>query len=306
MSLSNSSSQQSVVRKRMHNILGRDLLVDFFYAAVKSSNAEYLCDPFPKEYFLDNKNVKGGDGSSPNIRYRKNLKDIKGVKSLLEDMEKLTRIEDPEDNSLLNWIVNSEVQLKRVLKVVIQNDELVTNDSIDDLTMSRSMNLNNSSLYLSSESLDMENNALYDYVPSFIFKVNYVNPSSGDPNAKLPRCIQHNLEFEKLKKEYGSFFAYHGSSFENFHSILHYGLQTNLNKRSAFGKGIYTSVDLKLSFTFSKGDAGRGTKSLIGKGNQIVVVALCEIIKHPDILQKQIDDSGLYDDLPPNVRRFLF
>ncbi|ORX60887.1 ADP-ribosylation [Piromyces finnis] len=215
-------------------------------------------------------------------------------------MEKLTRIENPEDDSLLNWIINSEVQLKRVLKVVIQNGELVHGDSVDDLTMSHSLNLNNSSLYLSSESLDMENNDLCDYVPSYIFKVNYVQPSSDDPDAKLPRCIQHNLEFEKLKKEYGSFYAYHGSSFENFHSILHYGLQTNLNKRSAFGKGIYTSVDLKLSFTFSKGNTGRGIKSIIGKGNQIVAVALCEIIKHPDIMQKQIDDSGLYDDLPPN------
>jgi len=91
------------------------------------------------------------------------------------------------------------------------------------------MNLNSSSFYLSSESIDMENNDLYDYVPSFIFKVNYTN-KNNDPEEKLPRCIQHNLEFEKLKKEYGSFYGYHGSLFENFHSILHYGLQTNLNK----------------------------------------------------------------------------
>jgi len=293
MSLSSSSSQQSLPRKRIHNILGCDLLIDFFSAAINSSNAEYLCDPFPKQYMVENKIE-----NSPNLRYRKKaLKDIKQVKTLLDDMEKISRIENPEDNELLNWIINSEIQLKRVLKVVIENDKLV-NDSIDDLVKSRSMNLNNSSVYLSSESIDMENNDLYDYVPSFIFKVNYINKNNDD--TKLPRCIQHNIEFEKLKKEYGSFYGYHGSNFENFHSILHYGLQTNLNKRSAYGKGIYTSVDLKLSFTFSKGHIGRGRKSLIGKGNQIVVVALCEIIKHPDIVQKQRDDSGLYDDLPPN------
>ncbi|KAG4105997.1 ADP-ribosylation [Neocallimastix lanati (nom. inval.)] len=295
MSMSSSSSQQSLVRKRIHNILGCDLLVDFFSASIYSNNAEYLCDPFPKQYMIDN-----NANISPNLRYRqKTLKDIKRVKSLLDNMEKLTRIENPEDNELLNWIINSEVQLKRVLKIAIENDELVNNDSIDDLVKSKSMNLNSSSFYLSSESIDMENNDLYDYVPSFIFKVNYTN-KNNDPEEKLPRCIQHNLEFEKLKKEYGSFYGYHGSLFENFHSILHYGLQTNLNKRSAYGKGIYVSVDLKLSFTFSKGHVGRGKKSLIGKGNPIVVLALCEIIKHPDIMRKQRDDSGLYDDLPPD------
>jgi len=114
--------------------------------------------------------------------------------------------------------------------VVIKDDELINdNDSMEDLTMSKFGNLYSSSLYLSSESLDMEDNDLHDYVPSYIFKVNYKN-CSVDGEDKVPRCIQHNQEFEKLKKEYGSFYGYHGSSFENFHSILHYGLQTNLNK----------------------------------------------------------------------------
>ena len=114
--------------------------------------------------------------------------------------------------------------------MVIKDDELINdNDSMEDLTMSKFGNLYSSSLYLSSESLDMEDNDLHDYVPSYIFKVNYKN-CSVDGEDKVPRCIQHNQEFEKLKKEYGSFYGYHGSSFENFHSILHYGLQTNLNK----------------------------------------------------------------------------
>jgi len=75
MSMSSSSSQQSLVRKRIHNILGCDLLVDFFSASIYSNNAEYLCDPFPKQYMIDN-----NANISPNLRYRqKTLKDIKRV-----------------------------------------------------------------------------------------------------------------------------------------------------------------------------------------------------------------------------------
>jgi len=245
--------------------------------------------------------MENNEENSPNLRYRKkNLKDIRRVKSTLDGMGKLNRIENPEDNILLNWIINSEVQLKRVLKVIIENEEIINGDSIEDLSRSNSsFNLNKSSVFISSESLDMENHELYNYVPTYIFKVNYIN-NNNDPEAKLPRCIQHNIEFEKLKKEYGSFYGYHGSAFENFHSILHYGLQTNLNKRDVYGKGIYTSVDLSVCFNFSKSHLGRGKKSLIGKGNPITVIALCEIIKHPDVMDKQINDSALFDELPPD------
>jgi len=285
-SLSSSSSQLSLPKKGFRNILGYDLLVDFFYAALYSNNVEYLCDPFPKEFLMENNEV-----NSPNLRYRKkNLKDIRRAKSTLDGMGKLNKIENPEDNIFLNWIMNSEIQLKRVSKVTIENGELINGDSVEDLSLSNSSLNSSKSSIISTESLNIENHDLYTY----IFKVNYINKNNHD--GKLPRCIQHNIEFEKLKKEYGSFYGYHGSAFENFHSILHHGLLTNLNKRDVYGKGIYVSIDYHICFNFSKSHLGRGKKSLIGKGNPISVIALCEIIKHPDIMNKQNNDGALFDE----------
>jgi len=70
------SQQNSTTKKRLRNVLGCDLLVDFFYAAASTNNAEFLCDPFPKDFMKSSND----ETSSPNLRYRKkNLKDIKQV-----------------------------------------------------------------------------------------------------------------------------------------------------------------------------------------------------------------------------------
>jgi len=39
-----------------------------------------------------------------------------------------------------------------------------------------------------------------------------------------------NKKFSELRGDRRVFYAYHGSRLENFHSILHYGLQGHLNK----------------------------------------------------------------------------
>jgi hypothetical protein len=56
----------------------------------------------------------------------------------------------------------------------------------------------------------------------------------------------------KGKAEFGSFFAYHGSKLENFHSIIHRGLVSALNKRSAYGFGTYLSSHLIVSKSYAE------------------------------------------------------
>ena len=37
-------------------------------------------------------------------------------------------------------------------------------------------------------------------------------------------------KWQRVVKEYGTFLAYHGSRMENFHSIIHNGLLSHMNK----------------------------------------------------------------------------
>lgn len=62
--------------------------------------------------------------------------------------------------------------------------------------------------------------------------------------------------FQKLKKQYGSQYAFHGSRVENWHSILRNGLKnasgTNLQLNgAAYGNGIYLSTISSTSFSYS-------------------------------------------------------
>lgn len=94
---------------------------------------------------------------------------------------------------------------------------------------------------------------------------------------------KHSVAEEKWKSNvnsYPTFFAYHGSRLENFHSIVHYGLQQSMCKRSQFGKGIYLSSELGVSLTYSPVGYGWGGSLL---GSEISCIALCELVNHPDI-----------------------
>jgi len=62
--------------------------------------------------------------------------------------------------------------------------------------------------------------------------------------------------FNMLKKKHGSFFCFHGSSMENWYSILRNGLR-NLSNTSlmtagaAYGQGIYASSNYHTSYGYT-------------------------------------------------------
>lgn len=63
-------------------------------------------------------------------------------------------------------------------------------------------------------------------VPDFLFELEY--------------CDQLNARFKRMREDRDVFYAFHGSRLENFHSIIHNGLQCHLNKVSeAFGFHIH-------------------------------------------------------------------
>jgi len=89
--------------------------------------------------------------------------------------------------------------------------------------------------------------------------------------------------WEKTKGDRQTFFAFHGSRFENFHAILNLGLHQHLNKTSLFGEGIYLSTEQSMSLQYSPCGQGWNKSQL---GSQLSILALCEVIDHPDVKRK--------------------
>ncbi|XP_033329435.2 protein mono-ADP-ribosyltransferase PARP16 [Megalopta genalis] len=83
-----------------------------------------------------------------------------------------------------------------------------------------------------------------------------------------------------------TFYAYHGSRLENFHSIIHYGLQQSMCKKSLFGKGIYLSSELSASLPHSPIGYGWGGSVL---GSEMNCIALCELVNHVDVKSRDTE-----------------
>ncbi|XP_031566611.1 protein mono-ADP-ribosyltransferase PARP16-like [Actinia tenebrosa] len=104
--------------------------------------------------------------------------------------------------------------------------------------------------------------------PDFIFEIEY-----NQDNVL-------NKRFLELAEHYDILYAYHGSAPDNFHSILHNGLHSHLNKNSLFGEGTYLSSDLNVSITYSK-YSHLWNNSILGA--KMSCMAVCEVLDHPDV-----------------------
>ncbi|XP_061451517.1 protein mono-ADP-ribosyltransferase PARP16 isoform X2 [Rhineura floridana] len=122
--------------------------------------------------------------------------------------------------------------------------------------------------------------------PDFLFEISY--------------CSQMNARFEESKAGRDLIYAFHGSRLENFHSIVHNGLQCHLNRTSLFGEGTYLTSDLSLALLYSPHGLG-WQRSVMGP--ILSCVAVCEIIDHPDVkCQVKKKDSKEIDRKRARVR----
>lgn len=96
--------------------------------------------------------------------------------------------------------------------------------------------------------------------------------------------------FRAHRTEFGSFFAYHGSPGQNFHSIIHRGLRSSLNVRSTYGPGTYLTSCIDTAISASK----QYDFDEYNRFDDFIqyCVAIVEVIKHPSI--KVIDRSVGY------------
>lgn len=87
-----------------------------------------------------------------------------------------------------------------------------------------------------SEVLALSPNTTKIPIPTKIFKIKYSDDSGAEK------------KFQQLVKDNGTEtkYAYHGTKFLNFYSILNFGLQQHLNKTGLFGEGLYFSNELQV------------------------------------------------------------
>ncbi|KAG0602136.1 hypothetical protein M758_11G162700 [Ceratodon purpureus] len=85
--------------------------------------------------------------------------------------------------------------------------------------------------------------------------------------------------FDAVKGESGSFYAFHGTSAENLHSILRCGLLNMSNSQlqrngCMFGEGVYLSTDPGVAYSFCKSGTG-WTHSFCG--SRVRYMLVCEV-----------------------------
>ena len=107
---------------------------------------------------------------------------------------------------------------------------------------------------------------------------------------------EKEARFKELKEEYGTTFAFHGSSLKNWHSILRNGLinatGTVLERSGhAHGAGIYLSPNVSFALGYCK-------------NRDIRCLALCEVVNHE--INKKTSDIWTIDDSEKVCTRFLF
>ncbi|XP_076644296.1 protein mono-ADP-ribosyltransferase PARP16-like isoform X2 [Halictus rubicundus] len=96
-------------------------------------------------------------------------------------------------------------------------------------------------------------------------------------------------KWKSIAQDCRTFYAYHGSRLENFHSIIHYGLQQSMCKKSVFGKGIYLSSELGVSLPYSPVGYGWGGSVL---GSEMSCIALCELVNHVDVKSRDTENNA--------------
>eukprot|EP01080_Neovahlkampfia_damariscottae_P009652 gene9652-1856_t len=93
--------------------------------------------------------------------------------------------------------------------------------------------------------------------------------------------------FAKNRKKYGSYFAFHGSGVENWHSILRNGLINASNtdlmtSGAAYGSGVYLAEDAQTSVGYARAGSG-WKKSKFGDTSYLQGMAICEVLKLPGV-----------------------
>lgn len=124
--------------------------------------------------------------------------------------------------------------------------------------------------------LSLVNHQLSVPTPNFAFEIQY----NSIRNERFQNLTDNN--------RYKTLYAYHGTRFDNLHSILHIGFLGHMNKLSLFGSGTYFSLEPSVSLHYSP-FASVWPNSLLGK--RLSCLLLCEIIDQPEHVKCAIESD---------------
>eukprot|EP00190_Bangiopsis_sp_CCMP1999_P003053 CAMPEP_0198731652 /NCGR_PEP_ID=MMETSP1475-20131203/31215_1 /TAXON_ID= ORGANISM="Unidentified sp., Strain CCMP1999" /NCGR_SAMPLE_ID=MMETSP1475 /ASSEMBLY_ACC=CAM_ASM_001111 /LENGTH=303 /DNA_ID=CAMNT_0044494643 /DNA_START=190 /DNA_END=1101 /DNA_ORIENTATION=- len=121
---------------------------------------------------------------------------------------------------------------------------------------------------------------------------------------RVQPCPQKNTCFETLAKKFGTKIAYHGSSHDNWYSIIRNGLKLSADKCEisngrAYGDGIYLSSDFCVARAFATVGSGWANSE---RGGTFSCVAICEYVDHPSIsrVKEERSPCGPSPSVPSN------
>lgn len=255
----------SVVKRRIETDLpSTDLLWSFMVAALSSYRYDTVLRPFPPMYIkpLTDGTVRAVDRHSAGIETEN-----KDYISLKKDVAHCQNFRSLDQNLTVN---------SRLLELVLWT----ISGKQFSLEMCDSRKF--------SEIRSLTGDTAQVVPPNYIFEVSY--------------CQAAEEKFNILRGNRPIIYAYHGSRLENFHSILHYGLQGHLNKNAVFGEGTYLSSELSVSIQYSPMGLG-WDKSVLG--DWMSCVAVCELIDDPSVkckLQESQQSTTDASTRSPNPR----
>mmetsp|Transcript_5957 Transcript_5957/g.8323 ORF Transcript_5957/g.8323 Transcript_5957/m.8323 type:complete len:599 (+) Transcript_5957:141-1937(+) len=225
-----------------------DLLVSFAYAAAQGDEKRY--NPYPvgvEAKYLDEQKVERTLHLMDDSQTKRNLPAITRVLDILPSVEELSKLSDTKS-----------------IKSVLDASNLLSFPLLRWIITSNRAHL---------AKLDEK-----DFIEELKTPHQYMFLSSPP---------EKESKFQALKKEKGTFWAFHGSGFSNWHSILRIGLKNYsgtafMSTGAAYGNGIYLSPLSQTSFGYARAQAGwpKSKFNKKGQATYMTCLCLCEVINN--------------------------
>lgn len=100
---------------------------------------------------------------------------------------------------------------------------------------------------------------------------------------------QADEKFVEIQQGRKLMYGYHGTRIDNFHSILHHGLQGHLSKNALFGEGTYLSSELSVSMPYAPAGSAWDHSKI---GDRLSCIAVCEMIDDASVKCQSKEVNG--------------
>eukprot|EP00742_Colponemidia_sp_Colp-10_P017001 GILJ01019527.1.p1 GENE.GILJ01019527.1~~GILJ01019527.1.p1 ORF type:complete len:929 (+),score=130.45 GILJ01019527.1:154-2787(+) len=273
-------------------------------AAIVSNRAEQIFEPFPS-FCLLHQEARTRSGYFDNGDEKASKKTNKDLPTLVKLVRQLPPLSE----------IPAHVATERDLREWLRSTSAIHNSTNSRTTSTDTDNNSNS----------VNNNMIYKLI-KFVLATNRLNLQHLDGGQLIPGlppdatqyAVVHNspdkeAAFQLLKEKHGSFFAWHGSSTENWYSILRNGLRILSNTKlmtagAAYGRGIYVSPTTQVSMgysTKSSSSSGGWTHSSFQSGS--VALGIFEVINNGVTSKNHSNDTiwVVNDDACITIRYLL-